>query len=239
MSNSLRHRLLTIVALVGVLALGVAVPARAGSLQIAASTSANPPAIPGDVVSTTGSFSGTIGGFAISMLATGSNSPGSPTIAELTGTTLSITNNNAATTTLYITLGATGFTGPTTPPSITVHSHVGGTVVIPDPANALTYNSYINSDNSQNGTSGMTPGAQTPGITSGSFSNDKNLTITSLTGTYSLTERFAITLSAGSQINFSSSTSLVASAIPEPSSLTLAGLGVLGMIGYGLRRRNA
>jgi hypothetical protein len=34
-------------------------------------------------------------------------------------------------------------------------------------------------------------------------------------------------------------TSSVTAAVPEPSSLVLAGLGALGMIGYGLRRRKA
>ncbi len=52
-----------------------------------------------------------------------------------------------------------------------------------------------------------------------------------------MTELFQITLGAGSSITLSSST--VATAVPEPSTMAIASLGSLGMIGYGLRRRKA
>jgi len=150
---------------------------------------------------------------------------------------LDIKNTGTSTATLYITLGDTGFTAPVTPPSILVNSHIGGTVVVGSSANVMNYWSYINQSNGQNATSGLTPGVQTPSITTSSFSDDKFLTITSLAASYSLTERFAITLGAGAEINFSSSTTLTP--VPEPSTMALAGLGALGLIGYGLRRRKA
>jgi hypothetical protein len=237
-----RLRLLAITAMVGVLALGMATPARA-ALDIAISTTNNPPLIPGDVVATganTGpvSFTGNVGGFHIETLASSSNSPGSPTLAALFGSDTTITNNNTTTATIYITLGAQGFTSPVAPPTLQLLSHVGGTVPVADPSNLLTFQSILNTSNVQNATTGITTPAQHPGITGGSFSSDASTPITSLSGTYSLTEYFAITLSPGSIFNFSSSTTLTR-VVPEPSTTALAGLGALGLIGYGLRRRKA
>jgi hypothetical protein len=102
-------------------------------------------------------------------------------------------------------------------------------------ANKLTFQSYVNPDNSQNGTTGFTTGPQNPSIVTGSSSNDAFKTITSLSGSYSITETFAITLGAGSEINFSTNTTLTP--VPEPASLTLAAMSAIGLVGYGLRRR--
>jgi hypothetical protein len=240
MSKRLRNMFGPLAAMVGLLAFAMATPARADSLDIWISTVNNPP-VAGDQVASASSgtsvaySNNNFGGFSISMLASSSNSPGTSSNAQLTGATLSITNNNSKTATLYISLGDGGFTSPTTPPNLTLLSHVGGTVVIGSSANLLTYHSYVNSDNSQNGTTGITPGAQTPGITSGSFNSDASTPITSLSGPYSMTETFAFTLGAGAEINFSSSTTL--SPVPEPTSLSLAALGALGLTGYSLRRR--
>jgi hypothetical protein len=226
--------------LAGIVMLGAAAPARA-DLEIWLSstngTNNNPPLSSDGVATassgTTAQFSNpNFNGFNIDVLAVSSNSPGSPPFSQLTGETLKITNNNATTETLFITLGDTDFMSPT---SATLLSHIGGTVVIPDPANTLTYWSYVNTNNAQNGTGGFTPGGQTPGITSGSFNNDASLSLPSLGTPYSITERFALTLSAGSEINFSSSSTLAA--LPEPSSLVLAAIGALGLTGYGVRRR--
>lgn len=60
---------------------------------------------------------------------------------------------------------------------------------------------------------------------------------------------FLVTGTGSDTLNFSSynvpaffflddvAVNLVASAVPEPASLTLAGLGILGLVGYGWRRR--
>jgi hypothetical protein len=239
MSKLLRNLIPPMAAMVGLLALGMGTPARAADMEIALSTSNNPPAIPGDVVAsapsgTTATYSNmNFGGFNIDLLAASSNSPGTGSLAQLTGSTLQITNTSSAPATLFITLGDTGFTSPT---SATLDSHIGGTVVIGSPANSLTYSSYVNTDNAQNGTGGSTPGAQTPGITSGSFNNDSFLSLPSLGTPYSITERFALTLGAGSEINFSASSTLTPT-VPEPSTLMLTGVSALCLAGYGVRRR--
>jgi hypothetical protein len=242
----IRHlRILAIAAMVGVLALGVVTPARA-NLQIWISTTNDPPVLADQVATapsggtasfTDHTFAG--GTFDINSLSASSNSPGTATETQLLGANLSLKNLSGSTATLFITIGDTGFTQPVNPPNVDFLSHIGGTVVAGNAANLLNFGSYINTTNGQNATSGPSTFPQSPSITAtGSFNNDSSGTIVSgLTAPYSITERFAITLGAGAQINFSSSTTL--SAVPEPSSLALAALGALGMIGYGLRRRKA
>ena len=88
---------------------------------------------------------------------------------------------------------------------------------------------------------GFTTGPQTPNITGNpkSYSNDASTLITSgLSPHYSITEYLQITLDKGSQVGFQSNTTL-SPAVPEPSSLVLSGIGVLGLAGYALRRRKA
>jgi hypothetical protein len=243
MSHCLRRRVSPIAMMAGILIIGVATPARA-DLQIWISTTNNPPLAADKraeaASGTTASFSGTIGGFVINTIAASSNSPGTAIQTKLLGTDLDITNTNGATATLFITLGDTGFTQPVNPPSVNFLSHIGGTVVVGSAANLLSFGSYVALTNGQNDTSGPNTFPQSPSITAtGSFQNDKTGTAASgLTAPYSITERFALTLGAGAEINFSASTTL-SSVSPEPSSLAIAGLGGLGMIGFALRRRKA
>ena len=78
-------------------------------------------------------------------------------------------------------------------------------------------------------------------IPPGSFSSDLGPEsgaplLTSLPVPYSITENIDITFAPSGGLNYSSLTSL-AIGVPEPSTFAIAGLGALGMIGYGLRRR--
>jgi hypothetical protein len=59
------------------------------------------------------------------------------------------------------------------------------------------------------------------------------------TAPYSLTEVLTITFtSGGGQVSLSSDSSASFSAVPEPSTMALAGLGALSLIGYSLRRNH-
>ncbi len=56
---------------------------------------------------------------------------------------------------------------------------------------------------------------------------------------YTLSNALNIYYAAGNSSNINATTTLSAVAVPEPSTMAIAGLGALGMIGYGLRRRKA
>lgn len=243
MSNVLRHLISPIAAMVAILAMGMATPARA-DLEIWGSTVGPPTAV--DMLTSTPSGLGfqsvsytnpSFGGkFNLAALATASDTPGTSPFAFLNGSAVTVQNITGSTATLWITIGDTDYHAPTTPPPITVNSHIGGSVTINDPANLMTFQSYVNQDNSQNGVTGFTGGPQHPVITGpSSFTSDIISTITSLSSPYSITETFKITLSPNSLINFGSNTFLTP--VPEPSSMAIAGLGALGLIGYGIRRR--
>ena len=232
----------SLAALAAALVLGVCAPARA-DLEIQLSTNGTSytkvDSKPSGSVALYGLPSATFGGITFQVLNTISDSPGGGSSASLMGGATSVSNLTSKTQTVYIKLGDTGYTTPKTPPGfIQLVSSVGGAVSVPNKANALVFQSYIDPANGQNSLAGFTPGSQTPGISGTpvqSFNNSTLSTISHLATTYSVTEFLKITLGARSAFNFSASTTV--SLVPEPSSLAIAGLGMLGMIGYGIRRR--
>lgn len=192
------------------------------------------PSSPGGVSG--GTFSATTADYEIDFL---SGKEKQNSLSELLSSTTSITNTTGSSGhVLHITITGTGFTAPNTPPNISALSHIGGTVaVVSSPStNSLSFTSSVP-------TAVFAPPGpftpQTPSITTpGSYSNDQSRTITGLVGTFSISQTLAIQLNKlNDEINYSSSTTLQSIAVPEPSSLALAGLGGLGLIGYGLRRR--
>jgi hypothetical protein len=157
---------------------------------------------------------------------------GGVSMAQLFSSTVSITRlAGAGTHVLHIVVEGTGYTAPTAPPTISADSQIGGSVAHASPTNTLVFQSYAN---------GVGFGAQHPGInTVSSYNDDKTGSIASLASGFSIKQTIDVELNGvGDKINYSSSTSL-SQAVPEPSSLVLAGISALGMIGYGLRRRKA
>jgi MYXO-CTERM domain-containing protein len=231
------------VAVVGVLAAGMATPARADLEILLSADGTNWTKVAHDASGTTASYSNNnFHGFNISVLSDDSNSPGTSTLAYLEGSDVHVKNNNAGVATLYIKLSDTGFHLPVNPAPVTLDSQIGGSITVGGSSNALSYQSYVDPMDREAWTGGFTAGAQKPNITGKtqkSYSNDSALLIThGLTSAYSITEYFKLTLAKGSQVGFQSSTNLSAPA-PEPSGLVLAGMGALGLIGYALRRRRA
>jgi hypothetical protein len=180
---------------------------------------------------TTASFIGTFNDFSIQAILASSNSPGgsgTPAQSQLLGTTLNITNTSGSTQTLHISLGDTGFTFPANGTDVTLTSGIGGSVTVDTVANAVTYQTYVNSNNSQNGTSGpLTSGPLNPDVhtnpASWDISNMVGATISYITA-FSMTQRIDIILGAGGQINFSSTEFLTSGrpgAVPEASSLAI------------------
>jgi len=148
--------------------------------------------------------------------------------------------------TLTITLTTTNFTAPVTPPSISGDSHIGGTG--PTLSGASTGASLAYTSSLAQATVAPSPPFPTQNIAltnSASFANDAFTTLTQLSptgpgGTFSMIETLVVSGLNGmnDNVNYSASTTLT-NVTPEPTSLMLAGLGTLGFIGYGLRRRKA
>jgi len=235
-------RVSAIAMMAAILALGTARPARA-DLEIQLSktglagsyTTVASAASGGSVSFSANNWNSS--GFTIKTLATDSNSPGDPGLAFLDGSTTSLTNTSGSTKTLYIKLGDTGWTSPTAPPgSLLFDSSIGGVVGVARAANSLVFQSYVDPADGQNSTAGFTTGPQTPSvIAAGSYGSDASINLFNLGPGYSMTQLYIVTLGAGAKISFTATTSLTF--VPEPSSLAIAGLGGLGLLGLGLRRR--
>jgi len=182
-----------------------------------------------------GSASG--GGLLLNMAAAQSNSPGTPTLALLLSSALSLMNTNASgTATAHLLIGDTGFRAPTG--SVSLLSHIGGSVAVGDPLNTMSFFSSVDQGNGQNVSPGtFNTAAVTPNISAaGSYDASNSAAIPLVSGPYSMTENLTITLSAGSIMNYSSSTTL--SPVPEPVSLLLVGTSLIGL-GVSLRRKRA
>jgi hypothetical protein len=159
-------------------------------------------------------------------------------LTKLLSSTTSVTRTtdaSAGTHVLHIVVLGSGYTTPNTPPNITANSSIGVTAGPQSSTNTLDFQSFVN---------GTGLGVQTPNIATKLSDNSSiTATITSLVGTFDLKQTFDVTLAAKSDtMNYSSNLTLSqipSTSVPEPSTLALTGLGTLGLVGYGLRRRKA
>jgi hypothetical protein len=134
----------------------------------------------------------------------------------------------------------TGFTAPVAPPDVRMDSHIGGSVTVDSAANSASFTSCLSPTNGNLTTCvGATEidGPGTPSIQASSFSDDKFLTVTSMSGPYSITEILNVTLGGGSDVGFQANSTI--NAIPEPISLSLPGAALIafGVAGRGRRPR--
>jgi len=191
---------------------------------------------------TPGTFPGLVGAASFStadftvVLQTGQAYQLSPN-TQLLGATTNILNTGSATHSLTLTLYATGYTAPSVPPPAVLASSLGGSVAIGSSANLLSFQSWANTGTTGTLT-GSTTGPQSASITAlGGYNTGTGSTlITSLGTPFELVEQMTFTLGAGSNLNYSSSTTLTT--VPEPMSMAFVVSG-LPFLALYLRRRRA
>jgi hypothetical protein len=165
-----------------------------------------------------------------------SNSPGTATLAKLLETTLELTNPTAATQSIEILVGDIGFALPSAP--ATLLENIAGTVVTGGADNLFSGVGCVDGTNAQNSCPGT---VHTPVITAnitapGSGNATTTSPIPSLGTPYSITQLITLTLDRGADLNYVASASVAP--VPEPATLGLLGVGLLG-IGFVARRKRS
>ncbi len=171
------------------------------------------------------------------------NFPGSSTLSNLT---FAVQNTGSGTDTLDISLTGAGYTltgllranfsvsGSSSQSSSadqTIGSSQAGGFDIPTVAGTTLTGTPTAGPGSQ-------PYAWTGGLPSSPNLGESNeLFFSNPSGTFSESQLLQIKLNVGDSVTLSFNTSVTP--VPEPSSMAIAGLGALGLIGYGLRRRKA
>ncbi len=189
---------------------------------------------------TTYSFSGNFGSFGISGNI-GTNYPGTPGQAQIVSSAVQLANTSSSTASIIFAFSDGGFSAPTAPPILQLNSHIGGTVNTASPANTMSFLSCVTPGQSTPTTScsgGTSSAAGTPDITTAnSFQNDQYLLFSSLNGPYALTELMNLQLGGNAAIGFQANSTLAY--VPEPMSVALMGVGLLGLTIVYRRRRQA
>jgi len=170
----------------------------------------------------------------------------SPTQSTLQSVTLDINNRAVNPGTLAISLSGQNFTvgaggndqaffaiSGTATGTHTATDQVTGYAFVNTGNTALPMTVPIGTVQGNNGLTGTVSGGsyQFPNLANSNFLSFAN------GGVFSLGEILNITIGAGDSAQITITTT--ATAVPEPSSMAIAGLGALGLIGYGLRRRKA
>jgi hypothetical protein len=187
---------------------------------------------PGDTNAVAGvvGFSGAVGDFIVNV-STGISYPilGSSVSPSLDLNSVDVSYNGLAlSNTLTIYLTDTGFSSPSTIGGFT--AHIGGTTT-----GTVKYSTYLDASNTAFGETTQLTNTTYNGPNSFSGGASSLTDLSSLVSLYSLTQEVEITHAA---TGGSSSFDATLQPIPEPGTMMLVGLGMLGMAVYGKRRMN-
>lgn len=172
-------------------------------------------------------LNGSTGGIAY----TGLTASGTDSYADLTSASATFKNSSGSTKSLYIIVTSTGYTSPAG--AVTVLSSLSGVSSKDTTASSvLTLKSVVgtlNPTGTQTQNFPVTPAG-------GGFNDNATGNIANLGSPFTITQYIQVTLNTGAILKVvGAETSL--SPTPEPTSMALLGIGIVGMAGYGWRRR--
>jgi len=201
------------------------------------------------------SFSGSVGNFNVFLTAADTVSSTGLATLQITNLTVSLLPGTVLSggDTLTIQSAATNLTLPLFTP-LTLGSTGTVSFVSSSAGDSMSFQSFLDPNNATSGfptsfgvgtgTSGFT--LTSPGGTTSNAGTDTPVPDISRGGLYALSNITTITITAQANTSISTTGDTTATPqvnstaiVPEPSTMAIAGLGALGMIGYGLRRRKA
>jgi PEP-CTERM motif len=184
----------------------------------------------------------TLGAFTFTLSTNTTDISGNAGLSILSSTTIDISTTAAGT--LDLTVSGQGFTAGAAGYYNDLSYAASGTSSKFSSADTTTAYSWADPNNGAFATTVATaPETGTPGPGYNfPLAGSPQVPYLNTLGVFSMTQELAITLGKGDEAQLTIttvSTPTGLAATPEPSSLVLGGLGALGMIGYGLRRRKA